>query len=322
MNTTLALAAMALGQAFTNTSTVDVEILDAFPNHKDVLWSGTGSFEMQVDLTDRDLLAWGASFTVDDPGLSLEFVWIPWTVPAEAHPTYLSPAKVWGTRGHGVYEFGEFGGPMGHITGLGGFSGGEYPGDGHPPRLYTDELPDDFRMTYFAEEVTEKIVVRGHLESNGGVNNYKVRAYFQHESRDMLFDFDPILKPVPGDYDNDGTVGPGDLNLVLFNWDLNDVTSDWINQRPVGSVGAGELNSVLFNWSSTASVVPEPTGWLLMAVAVLVASAVAAAPRPFCYRPTRLPSLANGKPALGSTLRLSRSDISSPSDHRRSPAAS
>ena len=63
------------------------------------------------------------------------------------------------------------------------------------------------------------------------------------------------------DYDGNSEVGLGDLNLVLFNWNVDgaDLTSDWINQRPVAGtiVGLNQLNGVLFNWGSIV-VDPPP----------------------------------------------------------------
>jgi hypothetical protein len=46
-------------------------------------------------------------------------------------------------------------------------------------------------------------------------------------------------------------VGLGDLNLVLFNWNVDGgvLTNDWINQRPTFgiTVGLDEFNGVLFS---------------------------------------------------------------------------
>ena len=281
MNTLLLLTALALGQTFTNTSPVDVQIILS----GDIIRQGTGSFDMQVDLSNQKLLRWGASLSFDQPDFSLQFTWTPWMVPADFGSTnsYLVTATLRSQGGNGTYEFGESSGAVTNMTVFWNWVMGEFPGDGHPPKLYIDELPDNLTMTYFREElIPESWVISGSVGQCCGV-----RAYFPHNNtqsdRQMVFDFDPVLAELNGDFDNDGTVGPGDLNLVLFNWDLNDVTSDWINQRPVGSVGAGELNSVLFNWSSTASAVstvPEPAGWILMVVALLVVSTVTASRRP------------------------------------------
>ena len=81
---------------------------------------------------------------------------------------------------------------------------------------------------------------------------------------------------IPGDYNNDGSVGADDLNLVLFNWNVNeaDLSSDWINQRPEAGefVGADQLNGILFNWgnSASAATVPEPAAAVLAVLGLLV----------------------------------------------------
>ena len=77
------------------------------------------------------------------------------------------------------------------------------------------------------------------------------------------------------DYDNDGTWGLGDLNLVLFNWneDGASLPAAWINSRPAGGtlVGLPELNQVLFSWGQPGSLatVPEPATWMLGCLGLL-----------------------------------------------------
>ena len=77
------------------------------------------------------------------------------------------------------------------------------------------------------------------------------------------------------DYDNDGTWGLGDLNLVLFNWNEDGaiLPATWTNSRPPGGtlVGLPELNQVLFNWGQPGSLaaVPEPGSLLLLVVGCL-----------------------------------------------------
>jgi len=77
------------------------------------------------------------------------------------------------------------------------------------------------------------------------------------------------------DYDNDGTWGLGDLNLVLFNWgeDGDNLPAVWMNSRPGAGtmVGLAELNQVLFSWGEPGSVavVPEPASWMLVSLALL-----------------------------------------------------
>jgi len=89
--------------------------------------------------------------------------------------------------------------------------------------------------------------------------------------------FQGVPEPVlVGDYNNNGGVEIGDLNLVLFNWNVDGaiLTNDWINQRPLAetAVGLTQLNGVLFNWGDTASIatVPEPAAGILAVLGLLV----------------------------------------------------
>ena len=63
-----------------------------------------------------------------------------------------------------------------------------------------------------------------------------------------------------GDYDNDGLVGQGDLDLVLLNWGGPDASVDiwaianWINlptEDPGGVIGQAEMDEVLLNWGES-----------------------------------------------------------------------
>ena len=70
---------------------------------------------------------------------------------------------------------------------------------------------------------------------------------------------------INGDYDDDGLVGQGDLDLVLLNWGdtAPPVPGGWVNQQPTGLIGQTQLDGVLLNWgntslSSAVANVPEP----------------------------------------------------------------
>ncbi|TWT48897.1 hypothetical protein [Botrimarina hoheduenensis] len=72
---------------------------------------------------------------------------------------------------------------------------------------------------------------------------------------------------VPGDFNGDGKVDNGDLNLLLGNWGSPTVPVEWINgfETPVDN---GELNALLGNWGFGVGVaVPEPASALLAALA-------------------------------------------------------
>lgn len=67
----------------------------------------------------------------------------------------------------------------------------------------------------------------------------------------------------PGDFNGDGMVDNGDLNLLLGNWGSSTVPGEWINgfDAPVDN---GELNALLGNWGfGVGTAVPEPTTLVL-----------------------------------------------------------
>jgi len=85
-----------------------------------------------------------------------------------------------------------------------------------------------------------------------------------------IVEYGPPTPDLEGDYDDNGEVAVGDLNLVLFNWneDGADLPAGWVNERPEPgtSVAVEQLNGVLFNWGDTAAIatVPEPASCLLL----------------------------------------------------------
>lgn len=105
-----------------------------------------------------------------------------------------------------------------------------------------------------------------------GINDLGQVAFYAEGETEETFEFlggvfvaSLATTPIDllGDFDNDGGVGSGDLNLVLFNWnsDGGDLPVEWMNQRPPSGtiVGVDQLNDVLFNWGDGATVTPpEP----------------------------------------------------------------
>jgi hypothetical protein len=90
-------------------------------------------------------------------------------------------------------------------------------------------------------------------------------------TRSVIFGLDNVsLQSLPGmvlpDYDGNGLVDQGDLDLVLLNWgaDAAAPPAGWINDLPSGQVDQSELDKVLLNWGSQAAAglpvesVPEP----------------------------------------------------------------
>jgi hypothetical protein len=72
-----------------------------------------------------------------------------------------------------------------------------------------------------------------------------------------------------GDYNGNGRVEQGDLDLVLTNWGAAPLhpTSDWTNGLPEERVAQDQLDLVLLNWglatAASGPAIPEPGGWLL-----------------------------------------------------------
>jgi hypothetical protein len=69
---------------------------------------------------------------------------------------------------------------------------------------------------------------------------------------------------ISGDFNNNGRVEQGDLDLVLLNWSSNAVPETWSNDLPNGAIDQNELDKVLLGWGNTSPVaavvasVPEP----------------------------------------------------------------
>ncbi len=88
---------------------------------------------------------------------------------------------------------------------------------------------------------------------------------------------DPGL--LAGDFDGNGSVGNGDLTLLLANWggDVPPVPAGWVGSQPTGpGVGNDELTALLATWGqsqSSAVSVPEPASVLFVMTGLAVAAA-------------------------------------------------
>lgn len=66
------------------------------------------------------------------------------------------------------------------------------------------------------------------------------------------------MQDVTGDFNGDGQVDNGDLNLLLGSWGDSSVPAEWVNGF-VAPVDNGELNDLLGNWGfGVSTAVPEP----------------------------------------------------------------
>ncbi|MEM1445013.1 MAG: hypothetical protein AAGF84_03090 [Planctomycetota bacterium] len=97
------------------------------------------------------------------------------------------------------------------------------------------------------------------LGSRGGLNLYLTR--FGGDGDDLAV-YATIGAFLSGDFNGDGTVEQGDLNLVLGNWGSDtagNIPAGWLNDLPLGTIDQAELNAVLNNWGS--SVAPDFAGF-------------------------------------------------------------
>ncbi len=105
--------------------------------------------------------------------------------------------------------------------------------------------------------------------------------FFTHENNDpqalplLSVDQGRVVGFLPADYDGDGQVAQGDLDLILANWgrdvDATGAPAGWVFDLPTGLVDQNEYDALLFNWGATAApvvrglTVPEPaTAWLIV----------------------------------------------------------
>jgi len=80
---------------------------------------------------------------------------------------------------------------------------------------------------------------------------------------------------IAGDYNGNGQVEQGDLDLVLLHWGdqlANPPDAGWINDLPTGTIDQAELDAVLLNWGNAiglaAGSVPEPSAVMLLLFAI------------------------------------------------------
>jgi hypothetical protein len=66
------------------------------------------------------------------------------------------------------------------------------------------------------------------------------------------------LDALAGDYNGNGRVEQGDLDLVLLGWgqDASTPPDDWVQNPPSGQIDQNELDVVLLNWGQTAAAAP------------------------------------------------------------------
>ncbi|MEM7627697.1 MAG: PQQ-dependent sugar dehydrogenase [Planctomycetota bacterium] len=80
-----------------------------------------------------------------------------------------------------------------------------------------------------------------------------------------------------GDYNGDGFVSQGDLNMILLNWGAGVTPDGWYSYDAFdGNISQNELNDVLLNWGSgrapvtSVAAIPEPHSVLLLSLGSLL----------------------------------------------------
>ena len=89
----------------------------------------------------------------------------------------------------------------------------------------------------------------------GATNTIRVAATGQDLANiDELRVVVPQADAIAGDYNGDGFVSQGDLDLVLLNWgaDAGSAPAEWVNDLPEGTISQDELDDVLLNWGVSA----------------------------------------------------------------------
>jgi len=95
------------------------------------------------------------------------------------------------------------------------------------------------------------------------------QGYDRFELDNVTVDGTPF-ELLEGDYNDDGFVAQGDLDLVLLNWgDTGGAPEGWVNDAPAEGdlIGQGYLDKVLLNWgegTAPTSTVPEPLTMTLL----------------------------------------------------------
>ena len=157
---------------------------------------------------------------------------------------------------YGHYIFGDI--PMGVIF--------HAPIDG-----LTSDQPAEFEELRLIMDGTETSLLelsgtRGRVDLRFGIDE-DGELYLLNKRDGMIRKIVAQLDPLLGDYDDDGTVGTGDLNLVLAFW--GDVVADgeapdasWINADSVTAsiIGQDELALVLQNWGNASPLAAELAG--------------------------------------------------------------
>jgi hypothetical protein len=137
------------------------------------------------------------------------------------------------------------------------------------------------RATPGSMTVVDQIAALPRVNAGGAFNTLPVRNFsggtIEKEHLVIVNDVSVLPGGIDGDYNANGTVEQGDLDLVLLNWGQSSTPAPpgWFQNLPSGPIDQGELDGVLLNWGNSAAgsqlaagSVPEPGAWVLALVAL------------------------------------------------------
>lgn len=224
----------------------------------DISQDKTGALEVSVEMGSMGAFSDGRELLVGEPSVPVIRDFFNWTYSidgGESLPLFTSKVDALGQH---EYEM----------------AGGEWVLLSAPLHMTTtdnqtillDNKLQPITSPIIAEPNNSTITIVLEAQADGGSKAY---AFDNIVVEEVLSECEESHCTVAGDYNASGVTELGDLNLVLFGWDMPDqlLPVQWVNERPITTtVGLQELNRVLFNWGAGRNgpeVVPEPTTWLL-----------------------------------------------------------
>jgi hypothetical protein len=124
--------------------------------------------------------------------------------------------------------------------------------------------------------IVDQIAALPRVNAGGAFETLPVRNFdgstIDKENLVIVNSVEVLPGGIDGDYNANGTVEQGDLDLVLLNWgdSASPLPPGWFQNLPSGAIDQGELDGVLLNWGNSAAEtqlaadsVPEPTSWII-----------------------------------------------------------
>jgi hypothetical protein len=129
-------------------------------------------------------------------------------------------------------------------------------------------------------DLTKNLGVQGAISADGrAIIGAGINPDGQIEGWVAYLDPISVEASLPGDYNANGQVEQGDLDLVLLNWGSDGVPAGWKEDLPNGTIDQEEIDTVLLAWGDSLPVpfatpaVPEPLTAVLLFLAVALITA-------------------------------------------------